>query len=93
MIWEYMKSLFTIQLAAWIIRPSATIFPFSPETWQVILEFVGQPITAESNTTGPARILNSGATFQKHRAGRLLVLKLLGQRMADVCWEVQRLGK
>ena len=92
MIREYMKSLFTIPLAAWIIRRSATIFPFSPETWQVILKLVGQPITAESNTTRLARILNSGATFQNHPAGRLLVLELLGKRMADVCWEVQRAG-
>ena len=85
-----MKSLFTLPLAAWIWRPSATGFPFSCETWQVILRFVGQPSTAVSNTTGPARILTSGATFQNHEAGRLLVLELLGERMQGVCWELQR---
>ena len=69
MIREYMHSLFTIPLAAWIIRRSATIFPFSPETWHVILEFVGQPITAESNTTGPARILNSSPRSSNIRQG------------------------
>ena len=87
MMREYMKSLFTLPLASWIWRPSAAKrFWFSPKTWQVILEFVGQPITAMSNTTGPARILNSGATFQNHQAGRSLVLELLGKRMAGVCW-------
>jgi hypothetical protein len=37
-----MKSFFTLPLAPWIWRPSATGFPWSCETWQVILRFVGQ---------------------------------------------------
>ena len=85
MIREYMNSLFTLPLAAWIWQPSASRVPFSREIWQVILRFVGQPSTAVSNTTGVARILNSGATFQNHEAGRLLELELVGERMAGVC--------
>ena len=42
MMREYMKSFFTLPLAPWIWRPSATGFPWSCETWQVILRFVGQ---------------------------------------------------
>ena len=85
-----MKSFFIFPLAPWIWRPSATGFPWSCEKWQVILRFVGQPSTAVSNTTGPARILNSSATLQNHEAGRLLVLELLGERMQGVCWHLQR---
>ena len=92
MISEYMNSLFTLPLAAWIWQPSASRFPFSREIWQVILRFVGQPSTAGSNTTGPAQILTSGPVFQQHNAGRLLVLHLMGKSMACVCWQVQRQG-
>ena len=92
MIREYMNSLFTLPLAAWIWRPCASRFGFSHEIWQVILRFVGQPSTAGSNTTGPAQILTSGLVFQQHNAGRLLVLDLLGKSMACVCWQVQRQG-
>ena len=92
MIREYMNSLFTLPLAAWILRPCESRFPFSREIWQVILRFVGQPSTAVSNTTGPAKILTSGPVFQHHNAGRLLVLDLLGKSMACVCWQVQRQG-
>ena len=92
MIREYMNSLFTLPLAAWIWRPCASRFPFSREIWQVILRFVGQPSTAGSNTTGPAQILTSGLVFQQHNAGRLLVLDLLGKSMACVCWQVQHQG-
>ena len=93
MMREYMKSLFTLPLASWIWRPcAAKRFRFSPETWQVILEFVGQPITAESNTTGPVTILIERKAFQDHEAGKLLVMKLQAGTMPGVCWKVQRAG-